>query len=69
MFKYIFPLFFLVACTTKVNQLDKQKTSKQNLTLTLAQAERLSSLPLKCIQQEYPNKLGQVAHYQSYLTG
>ena len=60
MLKYLFPLFFLVACTTKVNQLDKQKTSNQNLTLTLAQAERLSGLPLKCIQQEYPNKLGQV---------
>ncbi len=28
--------------------------------LTAAQAARLVSLPLKCAQQEYPNKLGQV---------
>ena len=30
------------------------------LHLTRQQAEKLSSLPLKCIRQEYPNKLGQV---------
>lgn len=29
-------------------------------TLTLAAANNLAKLPLKCIQQEYPNKLGQV---------
>lgn len=29
-------------------------------TLTLEEAERLIALPLKCIDQEYPNKLGQV---------
>lgn len=28
--------------------------------LTLTQANHLSSLPLKCMQQEYPNKLGQM---------
>ena len=28
-------------------------------TLTLAQADRLVDLPLACVQQEYPNKLGQ----------
>ncbi|WP_396174398.1 DUF2891 family protein, partial [Flavobacterium sp.] len=28
--------------------------------LTLAQANHLASLPLKCLQQEYPNKLGQL---------
>lgn len=28
--------------------------------LTLSQANHLASLPLKCLQQEYPNKLGQM---------
>jgi hypothetical protein len=28
--------------------------------LTLSQANKLASLPLKCLQQEYPNKLGQM---------
>lgn len=28
--------------------------------LSLSEAERLAALPLKCLQQEYPNKLGQV---------
>lgn len=28
--------------------------------LTIAQANHLASLPLKCLQQEYPNKLGQL---------
>lgn len=28
--------------------------------LTLVQANHLASLPLKCLQQEYPNKLGQL---------
>lgn len=28
--------------------------------LTLAQANHLASLPIKCLQQEYPNKLGQL---------
>lgn len=28
--------------------------------LTLEQAQHLASLPLKCLQQEYPNKLGQM---------
>lgn len=28
--------------------------------LTLEQADKLAALPLKCLQQEYPNKLGQL---------
>ncbi|MFY7957173.1 MAG: DUF2891 family protein, partial [Flavobacterium macrobrachii] len=28
--------------------------------LTLQQANHLATLPLKCLQQEYPNKLGQL---------
>ncbi|RZL33295.1 MAG: DUF2891 family protein, partial [Pedobacter sp.] len=28
--------------------------------LTLSQANHLASLPIKCLQQEYPNKLSQL---------
>ncbi len=38
-----------------------QETMQQaSLELTLDEANRLATLPLKCMQQEYPNKLGQV---------
>ena len=35
--------------------------------LTLQQADHLASLPLKCLQQEYPNKLGQLLNDVSEL--
>lgn len=44
-----FKLFFIIISTTVFSQ-----------ELTLQQANHLASLPLKCIQQEYPNKLGQL---------
>jgi|GEM_PF-4691801 len=50
MIKYIFPLLFLVACTSKLDEEKKQPTVQQSLDLTLLQAERLSGLLLKCIQ-------------------
>lgn len=38
-----------------------QKDNKElDLEISLQQALRLSKLPLKCLQKEYPNKLGQV---------
>ncbi len=37
-----------------------KKIMKSNFELSLAQANKLSTLPIKCIQTEYPNKLGQV---------
>lgn len=44
-FKYL--IFFI--CISSVSQ-----------ELTLGQANHLASLPIKCLQQEYPNKLGQM---------
>jgi len=44
-----FKLFFIFISTTVFSQ-----------ELTLQQANHLASLPLKCLQQEYPNKLGQL---------
>ncbi|OYQ46911.1 hypothetical protein CHU92_01240 [Flavobacterium cyanobacteriorum] len=45
--KYYFIFFFIT-------------TLSYSQELTLQQAERLASLPMKCLQQEYPNKLGQL---------
>ncbi|MCE3295794.1 MAG: hypothetical protein K0R65_1508 [Crocinitomicaceae bacterium] len=41
----------------------KEKTHR----LTLEQANRLSKLPCKCLQQEFPNKLGQVLNDSTEL--
>lgn len=37
---------------------EKQPTSSEKITLTLEQANSLATLPLECVQKEYPNKLG-----------
>lgn len=37
--------------------------------LDLVQAKRLIQLPVKCMQQEYPNKMGQVLNAESDLHG
>lgn len=58
--KYLLPFLLLLSCTGKKVNLIKVEKKATNLSLTIEQAERLSSLPLKCLQQEYPNKLGQV---------
>ncbi|WP_333802143.1 DUF2891 family protein, partial [Sphingobacterium multivorum] len=49
-----------VACQN--NSATKVNTSSNDQTLTLdsVQAKHLLSLPLHCIEVEYPNKLGQV---------
>ena len=41
--------------------------SQENQRLTIEQAHHLSQLPMKCLQQEYPNKLGQVLNSQEEL--
>ncbi|TDP59245.1 DUF2891 domain-containing protein [Flavobacterium dankookense] len=46
--KFIY-ILFLSACFNSFSQ-----------ELTLEQANHLATLPLKCLQQEYPNKLGQM---------
>ncbi len=47
----------LTACTS--NSKMKDNASENALKLTLAQANHLAQLPLKCMEQEYPNKLSQ----------
>ena len=46
---HFFRYFFLFVCGFSFAQ-----------ELTLGQANHLASLPIKCLQQEYPNKLGQL---------
>jgi hypothetical protein len=41
--------------------------AQSDLTLTSEQAYKLSLLPMKCLQNEYPNKLGQVLNNQEEL--
>ncbi|MFC2090839.1 DUF2891 domain-containing protein [Bacteroidota bacterium] len=58
----ILVLFTLQCCNTATT-VDKddqvQKPTSATELLTLIQANRLAELPLKCMQIEYPNKLGQ----------
>ena len=48
--------FLLFSCSEK----EQKHTQEKNYSLSLEQANRLSKLPCKCLQQEFPNKLGQV---------
>ncbi len=45
------------------------KHSESDGFLNLQEAERLAALPLKCLQQEYPNKLNQTLADASELAG
>ena len=67
MIKYIFPLALLLSCTNPSDQQIDETAKNDQLNLTIEQAERLSSLPLKCVQQEFPNKLGQVLNSKEEL--
>jgi len=43
----------------KDHPVETDSSQVTSYTLTLSQAERLAELPMKCMQTEYPNKLGQ----------
>lgn len=55
-------VIILSACQTKSEKEENaiSENKRVDLELTIEQALKLSKLPLKCLQQEYPNKLGQV---------
>ena len=59
---FVLPVF---GCTGETSPEKKP----ESYTLTLEQANRLAKLPCKCLQQEYPNKLGQVLNNSSELAG
>ena len=59
----IIPFFLLIACQNEVeNQLTEDTTALEieRLSLDLSEANNLIERPLRCIDTEYPNKLGQV---------
>jgi len=65
---FLFLLSVLLSCKKEANEPEaaiKKETGTvpvkeiKNITLTLEQATNLASLPLSCLQTEYPNKLGQ----------
>jgi hypothetical protein len=60
-------LFLIGSCNEQKTDQNQEFEAKTDLSLSLTQAERLASLPLKCIQQEYPNKLGQVLNNSNEL--
>ncbi len=56
-------LFLLIACTSNKKPVDNSEETKkfmhETVSLNIDQANRLVKLPLKCMQQEFPNKLSQ----------
>lgn len=66
---YVLPLLsaLFVGCVISVDK-DKKKTAQEaeevspieQIDLTLKQANTLATLPLECVEKEYPNKLGHV---------
>lgn len=55
-------VLFISSCKTESKKeiSNSSEKSRVDLELTIEQAFQLSKLPLKCLQKEYPNKLGQV---------
>lgn len=58
-----FTLFMLLSCSRQA----KIEKDIPKIKLNLTQANRLAKLPCKCLEQEYPNKLGQVLNDSSGL--
>ena len=56
-------LFLLIACTSNKKPVDNSEETKklmhETVLLNIDQVNRLVQLPLKCMQQEFPNKLSQ----------
>ena len=55
----------IISCDDKnsnseITKDQSQKINEKEITLDIAQANRLAALPLKCMQIEFPNKTGQV---------
>jgi hypothetical protein len=67
MYKLFFGILILISCTQQAEYKETRKTNNKILVLNQKQAEVLSNLPLKCVQQEYPNKLGQVLNARDEL--
>lgn len=56
--KFLSILFLFVALFSCISS--NKRTTVKSAVLNKEEAERLVTLPLKCVEQEFPNKLGQV---------
>jgi len=57
---FLFLLTVVISCNKEAKEADNVPVNEiKNVELTLAEATNLVSLPLTCLQTEYPNKLGQ----------
>lgn len=63
---FILCIFFL-SCKKEGNVEEKSLMTSAEISLTSQEAGRLSQMAYGCIDQEYPNKLGQVLGDSSYL--
>ncbi len=60
--------FLIFSCNQKKEPVEAfQEIDEKSVTLDLAQANRLASLPFKCMQVEFPNKTGQVLSSEADL--
>ena len=57
---FLIAVLSYVSCKKEVKVKQVSQTKTQIVKLTLKEANRLSKLPLKCVDNQYPNKLGQV---------
>lgn len=57
----------VIGCTVENKKPDQTIDKNSDLELNETIALRLSKLPIKCLQQEYPNKLGQVLNSDDEL--
>lgn len=68
--KKIYPfLFFIICLNITWHYCFGQQAIPQPVKLSLEEANRLSKLPLHCMQVEYPNKLNQTLEDESFLKG
>lgn len=65
--KKIVFLFLTMVLITQCKSNKKTQTNEKKIHFSREQANRLAKLPCKCIEQEYPNKLGQVLNDSSQL--
>lgn len=52
-------LVFLIACKETTKEQELQKSNIIHQKLTIKEAEKILELPLSCLTQEFPNRLGQ----------
>lgn len=66
-FKTFLVFCLLLSCKQKSENLTPGNSIVDIPKLTLTQANRLASLPLQCMQEEYPNKLGQTLNDSTHI--